>query len=520
MKLDHGFARGALALVALPLMLAACTVTSGRSGQQAHYAPTAPPPDNAPPGPKSPLNAEGYQLQSARQVVSAPLFLPGSPVRQLVNYQVVNGMAVMEGDILLGPAQSVPLRYAMPRTTPFGVKGAVALSDTSHLWPKGEIPYAIDPSVSPSQSANIQWAIGQVNETELNVRPRSSSDKDYVLFKDTGSDCSSYIGRIGGAQAIQVADCGRGSIIHEMLHAAGFYHEQSRGDRDSYITIVWDEISPAYKSNFEKRDGRGQDIGGYDYGSIMHYSSKAFSKSGKPTIIPKQAGVTIGQREGMSTGDRAAISQLYGSGSSAPPTTAPPTTAPPTTAPPSTTAQPWNGSFAGDYTSDRGNVSCKQSGATVSCQYPGGMLLCTANGPALDCGWSGGGQGRAQFTRQQNGILAGTWGDFFSSNSRGKWDLVPAGSAPPATAPPTDRTAHDRAAHHRTAHDRAAHHRAAHHRAAGGGRRLAVGQLLQHARTHGLHRGRHHADVQLHASSGRERSPRLQQGRERPEPGL
>ena len=306
-------ARGA-ALLTLPLLFAACTINTGQTNQRAQYAPTAPPPDSSPPGPRSPLSAEGYQLQAPRQVVTAPLFLPGSAVRQLVSYQVVNGMAVMEGDILLGPAQNVAMLYAMPRTSPFGVKRPVTLKDSSSLWPKGDIPYVIDASVSQSQSQNIAWAIGQVNETELNVRPRTSADKDYVLFKDSGSDCSSYIGRIGGAQPIQVADCGRGSIIHEMLHAAGFYHEQSRGDRDDFITIAWDEISPAYKSNFEKRDGRGQDIGAYDYSSIMHYSSKAFSKSGKATIIPKQSGATIGQRDGLSNGDRAAISTLYGTG--------------------------------------------------------------------------------------------------------------------------------------------------------------------------------------------------------------
>lgn len=49
----------------------------------------------------------------------------------------------------------------------------------------------------------------------------------------------------------------------------------------------------------------------YDYSSIMHYGSKDFSKNGLDTITPKQSGVIIGQRDGMSNSDIWKINNMY-----------------------------------------------------------------------------------------------------------------------------------------------------------------------------------------------------------------
>jgi hypothetical protein len=61
---------------------------------------------------------------------------------------------------------------------------------------------------------------------------------------------------------------------------------------------VWEEIEPGMEFAFEKRDGRGQDIGAYDYASVMQYGPTAFSRSGRPTIIPHAPNAPIGQRDG------------------------------------------------------------------------------------------------------------------------------------------------------------------------------------------------------------------------------
>jgi hypothetical protein len=291
--------------------LGACTTTSGRGagapwgGQVANEAP-----------------AEVYRPAAARQPSKALLKLPGAPTSQLVAYDVVDGMAVMEGDILLGPASQVPLRYGPSlfggQSGSQGGFHAVTTNDTSHLWPGGSIPYVIDGSVSPSTVSSIQWAIAEAGTTAIKLRPRLATDQDFVVFSDTGDGCTSFVGRIGGPQTISVTGCGRGSVLHEILHAAGFFHEQSRGDRDDFITIVWSEIEPSQKSAFETRPGVSRDVGAYDYGSIMHYGTHAFSRTGQPTIIPRTPGVTIGQRDGLSPSDRAAVATLYGAGGGVP----------------------------------------------------------------------------------------------------------------------------------------------------------------------------------------------------------
>ena len=76
-----------------------------------------------------------------------------------------------------------------------------------------------------------------------------------------------------------------GRIVHELMHAIGFWHEQSRPDRDDHVTIIWDNIRDNAKHNFVKvHIGQANMVGPYEICSVMHYSGKAWRKD----YIPKE----------------------------------------------------------------------------------------------------------------------------------------------------------------------------------------------------------------------------------------
>ncbi|KAG8228703.1 hypothetical protein J437_LFUL008692 [Ladona fulva] len=92
-----------------------------------------------------------------------------------------------------------------------------------------------------------------------------------------------------------------GVVVHEVLHALGFFHQQSAHDRDEFVEIVWENIQEVIT-----------DFGvPYDYSSVMHYGKTAFSKNGKDTIVPLKKNATIGLRGGMSNGDTAKLIKAY-----------------------------------------------------------------------------------------------------------------------------------------------------------------------------------------------------------------
>jgi hypothetical protein len=69
--------------------------------------------------------------------------------------------------------------------------------------------------------------------------------------------------------------------VHEIGHALGLYHEQMRADRDTYVTIYYQNIDEEFHSQFDKMFANEYDSYAkpYDYESIMHYGKMVWFAS-------------------------------------------------------------------------------------------------------------------------------------------------------------------------------------------------------------------------------------------------
>jgi hypothetical protein len=238
-----------------------------------------------------------------------------------VTYAVVGDLAVFEGCIVLGTVAEMQEvaefirqhpEVLAPAAEPFGS----AIKGVQYRWKNKTVPYEIDDGLPDRQ--RVKDAIAHWTEkTGFKFIERTTANRndltlaDYVVFRG-GGGCASTVGRKGGAQSVILGpDCTSGNCIHEIGHTIGLWHEQSRIDRDTFIAINKANIDPNMMHNFDQHVVDGIDLGAYDYGSIMHYPKNAFSRNGGDTIVPKQEGVQIGQRTGLSAGDIAAVKNLY-----------------------------------------------------------------------------------------------------------------------------------------------------------------------------------------------------------------
>jgi len=247
---------------------------------------------------------------------------------RLVKYEVIDEQAIFEGDMVLGKAGEIGSGASASSKKSNGQKEGhiTTLDPWISYWPAGIMAYRVRYTGAKALTQGgttdlrIQAAIAHWNSWFPGILKQRTNETAYVTFEFVSAKCQSdSIGRTGSEQFIQGdSACSTGTFIHEIGHAMGLYHEQSRPDRNSFVTVNWGNIQSGMASQFEiPAAGESAASGSYDYGSVMHYSVNAFSSNGNKTLTILGAvppGVTVGQRNGLSPGDRNTIRSLYCSG--------------------------------------------------------------------------------------------------------------------------------------------------------------------------------------------------------------
>lgn len=187
------------------------------------------------------------------------------------------------------------------------------IRDDLRVWRTRDVAYVITPEKESARS-KIKAAMDEISGKSCVTFSERSVEENFLQFvKREG--CWSYMGMQNGGQEISLGEgCDRKEIIeHEILHALGFFHEQSRRDRDSHININWENIKAEDRKNFQKAKGGVVSTLGvpYDLTSLMHFGNTAFG-DGRVTIeAVKDPSMKLGNKIGLTKDDAEQLNMLY-----------------------------------------------------------------------------------------------------------------------------------------------------------------------------------------------------------------
>ncbi|CAF3391332.1 unnamed protein product [Rotaria sp. Silwood1] len=211
----------------------------------------------------------------------------GGPVNLFMNVTINDrpDLVIVEGDIAFDAGSTAPQLIPL--------KNAYIVSSK---WTGGVLPYLIEQSqFTAAQITTITNAMRKIEQQTNNcIRFVARTTQPTWVRIYAGTGCWSYMGRTktSGAQDLSLQKSGcvtQNIVIHELLHAVGFAHEQTRPDRDQHVTVNYNNIEAGKESNFQRylTSEVNTFSKAYDIASIMHYKWNAFSKNGLATITPK-----------------------------------------------------------------------------------------------------------------------------------------------------------------------------------------------------------------------------------------
>mmetsp|Transcript_20668 Transcript_20668/g.48248 ORF Transcript_20668/g.48248 Transcript_20668/m.48248 type:complete len:557 (+) Transcript_20668:3-1673(+) len=212
-------------------------------------------------------------------------------------------------------------------------------------WTNAEVKYCLDPMLAYGARDALDCAIGKIKTqapgikfTDVGYKSQNACHDSVAIYVQSnnvgGAGCWAHEGMQSGLFAgnqklnLQYPGCHCGVAIHEMLHAMGMAHEQNRPDRNQFLNILWQNIKPEYRRQYDI--SASADTGWpYDILSIMHYGPWSFSvgpdNDNYQTMVlkpeayqlhsnmdPATQKANLGQRSGMTDTDASQLRALYG----------------------------------------------------------------------------------------------------------------------------------------------------------------------------------------------------------------
>lgn len=243
-------------------------------------------------------------------------------------------MEAFQGDMVPASKEQLVLFQTLAAETQ-NSSGPRASLGAGATWLGGKVTYCFASDVSPRvrhifvaavnqyqkavpclQFVDVGWRSGSSSSPES----RQACNYQPAIFVQShpAEGCYSYVGMLQGrpSQRLQLQDPGCESIgtaLHELGHAVGMAHEQSRPDRDKHVRINWGNIQGGTTHNFDV-DPAAYTGAKYDVLSIMHYDRFAFAVNPNiPSIQYVGHGVVdeLGQRVGLSGYDVSQLVDMY-----------------------------------------------------------------------------------------------------------------------------------------------------------------------------------------------------------------
>ena len=147
-----------------------------------------------------------------------------------VIYEVVNGMAVVEGDIILGTPEELTSRAEKPPID--GRHEVVATNDPTELWPDRTVYYTIDEDL-PNPERVLDAIRHWESKAPILRFEERISELNWVHFEEPEDEPDlrvSPVAMVGGEQPVWLPDmvctC-RQRNSRDRTHAVGLWHEQS-----------------------------------------------------------------------------------------------------------------------------------------------------------------------------------------------------------------------------------------------------------------------------------------------------